>query len=141
MAESVAARLRKHGLKCTTVALSVREDLMSFDRQGKLLTPTFVSGDIAQKAMELFAVNYRWSKPIRSIGVRGADLVTANGHTQLDMFDEHKLDREDVEKMIDVIRRRFGHYSIQRCAMLTDRKLTGFNPKDNHVIHPVSFFK
>lgn len=48
--------------------------------------------------MELFAVNYRWSKPIRSIGVRGADLVTANGHTQLDMFDEHKLDREDVER-------------------------------------------
>ena len=36
LAESVAARLRKHGLKCKTVAISVRgNDLMSFERQGK----------------------------------------------------------------------------------------------------------
>jgi DNA polymerase-4 len=25
--------------------------------------------------------------------------------------------------------------------MLTDRALSGFNPKDDHVIHPVSFFR
>jgi DNA polymerase-4 len=72
LAESVAARLREHGLKCTTVAISVRNtELFSFERQGKLTAPTFVSGDIAQKAMDLFAANYSWDKPIRSIGVRG----------------------------------------------------------------------
>jgi len=48
---------------------------------------------------------------------------------------------EDLEKTIDDIRRRFGPYSIQRCSMINDRQLTGFNPKDDHVIHPVSFFK
>lgn len=142
LSESIAARLRKHGLKCTTVAISVRDkDLFSFERQAKLFTPTFVSGDIAKKAIELFTANYHWHKPIRSIGVRGCDLVTAMGNIQLDIFDNHKLQKEDIERTMDVLRKRFGHYCIQRCSMLTDRKLTGFNPKDDHVIHPVSFFK
>jgi DNA polymerase-4 len=142
LSESVAARLRKHGLKCTTVAISVRDkDLFSFERQGKLSAPTLVSGEIAQKAIDLFTANYRWDKPIRSIGVRGADLLTADEHLQLELFDTKKIASEDLEKTMDIIRRRFGHYSIQRCSMLTDRNLTGFNPKDDHVIHPVSFFK
>lgn len=142
LAESVAARLRKHGLKCQTVAIHVRnKELYSFDRQGKLRVPTFISGDIAKKAMELFLSSYDWSKPIRSIGVRGADLVTANGHVQIDLFDGDNLEAETLEKAIDGIRQRFGHYSVQRCAMLLDRQLTGFNPREDHVIHPVSYFK
>ena len=142
LAESVAARLRKHGLKCRTVAISVRNnDLYSFDRQGKLLIPSFLSDDIAGKAMELFKANYTWDKPIRSIGVRGADLVTANAHVQIDLFDGDNLEAETLEQTIDTIRKRFGHYSVQRCAMLLDRQLTGFNPKDDHTIHPVSYFK
>ncbi len=142
LAESVAARLRKHGLKCKTVAIHVRDkDLISFDRQGKLQAPTFVSDDIAQKAMELFRQNYTWDKPIRSLGVRGADLVTANGHIQLNLFDGDNAEAETLEQTVDQIRNRFGHYSIQRCAMLLDRQLTGFNPKDDYTIHPVSYFR
>ncbi|MDR3560560.1 MAG: DNA polymerase IV [Negativicutes bacterium] len=142
LAESVAARLRRHGLKCRTVAIHVRNtELFTFERQGKLAVPSFVSGDIAGKAMELFRQHYRWDKPIRSIGVRGADLVTAGGHVQLDLFDRDSGDAEALEKAVDGIRRRFGPYSLQRCALLQDRRLTGFNPKDDHVIHPVSFFR
>nr|WP_281240871.1 DNA polymerase IV [Sporolituus thermophilus] len=142
LAESVAARLRKHGLKCTIVAISVRDtELCSFERQGKLSGPTFVSGDIAQKALELFIANYRWHKPIRSLGVRGTGLVTAGGDIQLGLFNPDKTKVEDLERTGDSIRRRFGHYSIQRGVMLLDRRLTGFNPKDDHVLHPFSFFR
>jgi DNA polymerase-4 len=142
LAESVAARLRKHGFKCRTVSISVRgNDLISFERQGKLSVPTFLSGDIAQKAMELFKANYRWDKPIRSLGVRGSDLVTADGHIQIDLFDNSKIDAETLAITVDNLHERFGHYSVQRCAMLLDRKLTGFNPKEDHVIHPVSYYK
>lgn len=141
LAESVAARLRKHGFKCRTVSISVRgSDLMSFDRQGKLSGPTFLSDDIASKAMELIHANYRWEKPIRSIGVRGTDLVTADSHLQLDLFDNRNMNAENLAFTVDDLQKRYGHYSIQRCSMLLDRKLTGFNPKD-HVIHPVSFFR
>ncbi|MBU2702257.1 DNA polymerase-4 [Sporomusaceae bacterium BoRhaA] len=142
LAESVAVRLRAHGLKCSTVSIYVRDnELSSFERQGKLTTSTYISGTIAQKALELFSRNYHWNKPIRSIGVRGADLVTADQHIQLDLFGEDPTTKEQLEKTIDDIRRRFGPYSIQRCSMLNDRQLTGFNPKDDHVIHPVSFFR
>ncbi len=141
LAESIAARLRNHGLKCRTVAISVRnKELHTFERQSKLPAPTFISSDIAETAMELFQANYDWSKPVRSLGVRGADLVTAAGNIQLDLFD-CRQDMEPLERTIDNIRKRFGHYSVQRCAMLLDRQLTGFNPKDDHVIHPYSYFK
>lgn len=142
LAESIAARLRAHGLKCTTVSISVRDkELQSFERQCKLGAPTFLSGDITSKAIELFTSSYSWNKPIRSLGVRGADLVTADGHIQIDLFDKDKTGLEILEKTIDGLRKRFGHYSIQRCAMLLDPKLSGFNPKDDHTIHPVSYFK
>ncbi len=142
LAESVAVRLRKHGFKCKTVTVSVRNtELLSFERQGKLQAPTFTSGEIAEKAIELFTANYFWDKPIRSLGVRGCDLVTADRHIQMDLFDRDKAEIEDLERTIDTLRKRFGHYSVQRCAMLLDRQLTGFNPKDDHTIHPVSYFK
>jgi len=143
LAESVAARLRKYGFKCTTISISVRNnDLYSFEKQGKISTPTFISSDIAKKAMELFSTNYRWDKPIRSLGVRGTDLVTADGHIQIDLFNPiNDENLESLERTVDSLRKRFGHYSIQRCAMLLDPQLSGFNPKDDHVIHPVSYFK
>ena len=142
LAESVAARLRKHGLKCRKISISVRgNDLISFERQGKLSNPTFLSDDIAQKALELFKANYRWDKWIRSLGVRGADLVTADRHIQLDLFDNCSLDAESLAATVDNLHKRFGHYSVQRCSMLLDQQLTGVNPKEDHVIHPVSFLK
>ncbi|MBP2640980.1 MAG: polymerase [Firmicutes bacterium] len=142
LAESVAARLRQHGVKCKTVAIYVRNtELFSFERQGALRNPSSLSSEIVSKAMELFVSHYSWDKPIRSIGVRGANLVTADQHVQLELFEEDNTKVEALEKMMDGIRKRFGHYSIQRCVMLQDRHLTGFNPKEDHVIHPVSFFK
>lgn len=142
MAESVAARLREHGMKCKTVAISVRDTgLFSFERQAQLPEPTYLSGEIAARAIELFLANYRWEKPIRSIGVRGSDLVAANSHIQIDLFDGDKSGRERLEQAVDDLRRRFGHHAIQRCSMLQDRKLTGINPKGDHTIHPISFFK
>lgn len=142
LAESVAARLRGHGLKCRTVVINVRnKELNWFEKQGKLTGPTFLSNDIAEKAIELFKHNYLFNTPIRSIGVSGADLVTATGHVQLDLFEKDKTEIEKLEKTVDALRQRFGHYSVQRCSMLQDRTLTGFNPKEDHVIHPVSYFK
>ena len=142
LAESVAARLRRHGLKCRTVAVHIRNnELYSFERQGKLPVPSFLAQDIAGKALELFRQNYTWDRPIRSLGVRGADLVTEHGAVQLDMFAPDSQEQEQLERTLDRLRERFGPYCVRRCALLQDERLTGFNPKDDHVIHPVSFFR
>ena len=142
LAESVAARLRRHGLKCRTVAVHIRNnELYSFERQSKLPVPSFLARDIAGKALEIFRQNYAWDRPIRSLGVRGADLVSADGSFQLDLFERDAMEQEELERTVDRLRERFGPYCVRRCALLQDGRLTGFNPKDDHVIHPVSFFR
>ena len=142
LAESVAARLRRHGLKCRTVAIHIRNnELYSFERQGKLPTPSYLARDIAGKALEIFRQNYTWDRPIRSLGVRGADLVTEHGAVQLDMFAPDSAEQEQLERALDRLRERFGPYCIRRCALLQDERLTGFDPKTDHVIHPISFFR
>ena len=56
-------------------------------------------------------------------------------------FDENKkLKLEKLESSIDDIRRRFGHYSVQRGLLLTDSRLN-CNPIEENVIFPVSYFK
>jgi DNA polymerase-4 len=92
LAESVSARLREHGFKCRVVEISVRDNgLYSFTRQMRTQSPTDITSEIAAYAMRLFNENYDWSKPIRSVGVRGSDLVDASIPFQLDMF----LDQEE----------------------------------------------
>lgn len=142
LSESIAARLREQGLKCAGVAISIRDnELISFERQGQLKAPTFLSGDIADQAIRLFRGNYRWHRSIRSIGVRGINLVTADRCEQLDLFDDGRSARlTKLEFTVDDLRRRFGAQIIGRASLLVDRELTGFYPKDDHVIHPTSFF-
>lgn len=63
LSESIAARLREQALKCTGVAISVRDnELVSFERQGQLHQPTFISNDIADKAMDLFTKKLQLAK-------------------------------------------------------------------------------
>ncbi len=144
LSESVAARLRKHGLKCTTVQIYVRDkNLMSCERQAGLKMPTFISSEIAEKAMEIFLTKYQMYHPIRSVGVRGTNLVDKDAFVQLSLFtDMSKRDKfENLEHMVDNLRNRFGYHSIKKGLFLLDKNITKINPKDEHVIHPINFFK
>jgi DNA polymerase-4 len=144
MAESVAARLREHGLRCTTVEISVRDNtLMGYTRQSKIKMATCSSSEIASEAMRIFRANHRWPRPIRSFGVRGTDLISASTPLQIDLWGdaENRAKRERLERTIDALRDRFGHHVILRAALIGDRSLGEINPKGDHVIHPVGFFK
>ena len=66
--------------------LSLIHILFSFTRQKKIDHATNITGEIVAYAYQIFKENYNWSKPIRSIGVRGADLVTDNYWEQIDLF-------------------------------------------------------
>lgn len=39
------------------------------------------------------------------------------------------------------LRRRFGHYCVGRAVCVSDPTLRNISPKDEHVIHPVGYFK
>lgn len=139
IAESVAARLRENGFKCNVVEISVRDSsLVTYTRQRKLDRATYITQEIAEMAYRLFKESYRWEKPVRSIGIRGADLVADGVCEQLSMFiDEGKRHRlEVVDRAVDDIRHRFGFYSIQRGVMYTDAALSHLNAKEEHIVHP-----
>ena len=143
LCESVAMRLRELGLECRTVEIGVRDNtLVSFVRQKKQSRPSNLAADMHRAAMELFEANYKWEKPIRSIGVRGCELSSAGGNVQLSLLDdENRRDKlVRLETAVDDIRRRFGNLSLQRALLLSDRRLGGINPKDDHVIHPLGYF-
>lgn len=143
LAESVAARLRENGFRCKVIEISIRDnDLFSFTRQRKIGNATNITEEIAKEAYRLFKENYTWSKPIRSVGVRGADLVNDNYLEQLDLFTDSQL-REKKMRMdnaVDDIRRRFGFYSIQRGLMYQDKILSAVNAKEEHTVHPHGYF-
>ncbi|MEG0190199.1 MAG: DNA polymerase IV [Lachnospiraceae bacterium] len=143
LAESVATRLRENGFKCKVVEISVRDnELLSFTRQHKISNATNITKEIAEEAYRIFKESYNWRKPIRSLGVRGADLVNDNYWEQIDLFSSVEL-REKQEKMdqtVDDIRRRFGFYSVQRGLMYRDRILSAVNAKEDHTVHPHGYF-
>lgn len=143
LAESVSARLRKHGFKCNTVAISIQDNsLYHFSRQMHLREPTDITGEIMNAAMELFRNNYDWSHPIRSLGVRGADLVTADIPVQMSLFmnEEKRAKQEKMDKAVDEIRRRFGYFSIQRAFMYQDKILSKLDAQGSHTVYPVGYF-
>jgi DNA polymerase-4 len=143
LAESVAMRLRENGFRCRTVEISIRDnELYSFTRQTKVPYATNITKEIGEAGYRLFKENYNWQKPIRSIGIRGADLVNDNYWEQLDLFQNAQV-REKMMKAdaaVDDIRRRFGFYSIKRGLMLEDTALSGVNAREEHTVHPHGYF-
>ncbi|MDD3138351.1 MAG: DNA polymerase IV [Lachnospiraceae bacterium] len=143
LAESVAARLRENGFKCRVVEISVRDnELYSFTRQHKIDHATNVTKEIAEEAYRIFMENYHWQKPIRSVGVRGADLVLDTYWEQLDLFSsvEQREKQMKMDTAVDVIRKRFGFYSVQRGLMHFDTALSAINAKEDHTVHPHGYF-
>ena len=143
LAESVAARLRDNGFKCRVVEISVRDnELYSFTRQHKIDYATNITGEIATEAYRIFKENYNWRKPIRSVGVRGADLVNDNYWEQMDLFSsvEQREKQMKLDDAVDTIRRRFGFYSVQRGLMYRDKILSSVNAKEDHTTHPIGYF-
>ena len=143
LAESVASRMRELASRCTVVEVYIRDvELISFCRQRKLEVPTCSSDEIARTAYDLFRQNYRWVRPLRSIGVRGAGLVEATAGTQLSLYpEETRRDKwERIDAAVDRLRQRYGYRSIQRARLFADPLLGAINPKDDHTVHPVGYF-
>lgn len=143
LAESVSERLRDLALRCTTVQVSIRDNSLSgYERQMKLPYPTCATLDIFHATYQLTKSNHldREKPPIRSIGVRGCGLVRES-FTQLSLYSSiaQTQKQEQLDTALDGIRRRFGHFSVQRGFMLTDNDLSALDAKTDHVIHPMGF--
>lgn len=143
LADSVARRLREQGLKGRTIHFSVRDNsLFSFTRQKTLLSYTNLTREIAREALSLFREHYQWKRPVRSIGISVSDLEAGTICSQTSLFcDEVKRNKmERLDNAVDRLKARFGTFAVQPAVLLKDRKLSGFDPKNDHIIHPVGYF-
>lgn len=140
LAESVASRLRDMNKYCNTVQLHVRDkELNHYSRQATMQAKSCNSNVIFDTAFELFKKNHPPQTPIRSLGISTTNLEDRH-FEQLSFFGG--ADKSDqLDATVEALRDRFGRFSVQRGIMLSDTALSNVNPKDDHVIHPTSYFK
>lgn len=143
LSDSVAARLRKHGLVGSVIQITVRDrDLKIYEHQRVLYEPTDSSRVIYETAMELFRESYDWSKGIRSIGVRCAKVIPQGSGIQMSMFADNAMREKEsrLSKVIDELNTRYGAGSIRTAkeAMkdrIEDAGISGdpFHPEDGDI--------
>ncbi|MBR0231086.1 MAG: DNA polymerase IV [Clostridia bacterium] len=124
---TVASRLRRHGMECRTVAVSIRRtDLTSVIRQATLPAPTCVGSEIARAALAIIAANRRGDEEIYSFTVHAQDLVhIGECELQQTMF----YTRGDIkhrkllalESAADAIKERFGKNAVFIASALNNR--------------------
>ena len=118
LSDSVAGRLRRQGLYCGGVALTIRNaQFHQFSRQVRLDAPTHLQKDIYQTALALARQSWHAPDPIRALTVTALYLSDgADSFQQLDLLDGAAAQREEkqerLEQAMDAIRGKYGKGAI-----------------------------
>ncbi|MFR8002093.1 MAG: DNA polymerase IV [Hydrogeniiclostridium sp.] len=124
LADSVAARMRRHKLKCTTVQVTIRNpSFHTITRQKKLPFPTHLAKDLAEASMELIAASWKMEAPIRMLTITGSGLVSEDfSGEQISLFEEDQPEdstrQEQLENTLDAIRGKYGKSALTFGAIL-----------------------
>ena len=124
LADSVAARLRRHGVKCRTVQLTIKDpELRSIVRQRKLDSPTDLSGPLTAACLALWRANWDPKKPIRMLTVTAEDLAGDDeSFEQMMLWSEEtreaRAKHERLERAVDAIRGRYGSGAVKKGAVI-----------------------
>jgi DNA polymerase-4 len=127
LCENVSTRMRREGVVCQTVQVSVRyTDLTTLTRQIRPDYPNRTARSLFSSAKELINRNHLCDAPIRSLGVRAADLIRADAEQLSFSPDIMAIQRaETLEGTVDGLRKRFGDPALRRGIMFTDEILGG----------------
>lgn len=126
LADTVASRLRKHGFKCSTLQVTIRDPhFHNICRQKGLSAPACTAQDISTAALELIAAAWSPQSPIRALTLTGQNLVPDGEATeQLDLFlsdaAPRRQRRETLERTMDDIRQRYGARAIVSAAVVKE---------------------
>jgi DNA polymerase-4 len=117
LSENIAARMRRNGVKCSTVQVQIKNpQFRTISRQKKLERPTYLAKEISSVAMEIIRESWNMKNPIRMITVTGANIIAEDKITeQLSLFDiedNSREKREHLEKTMDLLKAKFGTETI-----------------------------
>lgn len=133
LSQDVGHKLRVHSLRASGVQIFVRtSELFGMQYQCRLPAVTTVPSEIAHYGFELFRSRYTWDMPVRSITIRATHLEPSDEVVQLDLFNNYeRLDRlNDIQTVVEDIRRRFGKKSIRPASLFCDLKLPEYSDKE-----------
>ncbi|GHV47122.1 DNA polymerase IV 1 [Clostridia bacterium] len=146
LSDSVARRMRKQGVKCRVVQITIKNpELKSITRQKQIAKSTNISDVLANEASQLLQTSWQIGKPIRMLTVTAQHLVSENeaeaetsdvatNFRQLSLFDlpketqksnktektfDTKSDakKEKLEFALDNIREKYGVDVIERASV------------------------
>lgn len=117
LADEVAYRMRKYGLKCRVVAVTIKDPYFkTIQRQKTLYNPTHLAKEIAENAISLIKSSWRMGAPIRMLTVTASNLVDESEiHEQISLFgadNEQKKKQERLETAMDKIRNKYGKNAV-----------------------------
>ena len=123
LCEEIGAKLRAKSLKCSTVALTIKDThFRVIQRQRPLKNASDINREIADVAFEILCDEWSFNIPIRMLTVSVSGLVdSASSYTQLDLFSAVDVDARDKEKKreetVDAIRKKFGVAAISNGSL------------------------
>ena len=135
LADDIGRRLRKLGMKCATVQLTVKDEyLRSVQRQRPQNPPTDIAREIADTAYNILMREWNENKPIRMITVTASSLINTNMVAeQINLFDYDIIERRKKskrkEETVDKIRQKHGNAAIMNGAIL-DSDIGIYEPKN-----------
>lgn len=146
LAESVAARLRKIGLKAGGVTISIKDSkFRTHSKQCTINIPSDDGRNIAKTAFGLYKELYNWNEgiPIRSISVGTFNLYEKNSPIQLDIYTSPKMikRRESLNNAIDKLRQKYGYTCINQAIVMGDSGFKSFDARLHNEIHPIGILK
>ena len=137
LAENVGARLRAAQLCCRTLEISLRTPELTWSSHRiRLPRPTDATRDLLDSAMALFRDCHSWPAPLRSLGLRGLDLIRADAPEQMDLFTDYAriARRQGLDQALDHIRGKYGRESIRYGSFL-DEPLGVLSVHQEHIFH------
>lgn len=123
LADEVAVRLRRHGMKAATLQVTIRDpNFKDICRQRPLDAPTNTARELFQAAMDILAHSWKSGAPIRALTLTAHNLVPeGEAAEQLDLFQQsapQKRDKvEKLERAMDAIRSKYGRESVTIAAL------------------------
>ncbi len=124
--QEVSHRLRECGAKAGGVALTIKYSNLEFhDCQCKLSSPTVSMRQMLKAAMDLFFLNHKGNRPVRSVTVRATNLVYDSYGSQTSLFyDAQKEEKENrAEDTMELINNRFGGGTIKYASVMNNSKI------------------
>lgn len=123
LAFSVSRRLREAKLEACGVEVYVRNnELQSWNFSTSLEMASQSSIILVKSAMDIFKEKYKWSLPVRAVGIRAINLRNEGGGSQMDVFLNHEdfKKSEDIDTTLYNIRKKYGKDSVTFAALKRD---------------------